>query len=553
MLRLMVAWVVVNGLLMAPGWLGAAVAEQPFPGWIALESALLVGVLALLPKRPWVLGLAALAALGTLLTAIVAFADLVFQVSLARSLNLFIDVELLRAVWDLAVGNVGVPLTVVAAVVIVAMLGLTTLGLTRLLAPSALSGGPVLPRLLPRLGGVALVALFALGLTHETPPAVQDRLATPAVRLLRDQGSQLMLTWRERGAFQAELADRRATYAGLPGLLAKLRGDDVMLTFIESYGMSALADPQFAAVVRPRLDTFAARMAADGVTLATGRVVSSTQGGMSWLAHGTMISGLWLSTEPRYELLMAADRETLVDDFRHAGHRTVAVMPAIARSWPAAKRLRYDRAYTARDIPYEGPPLYWVTMPDQYTWSFVQTDIREKRGDKPLFIETAMVSSHAPWVPTLPLVPWERIGHGAAFEPFRQEGHPPEELWVDTDALRANYATSLDYSLHAMAEWAERYLDDRTLLIVLGDHQAAPWVTGSLDPGVPVHVLARDPALVQPFLDWGFEPGAVPRMDQPERRMDQFRDWFVRAYSDPHAPTRAPSPPATDTAAEEPR
>jgi hypothetical protein len=101
-----------------------------------------------------------------------------------------------------------------------------------------------------------------------------------------------------------------------------------------------------------------------------------------------------------------------------------------------------------------------------------------------------------------------------------------------------------------MASWVLRYLDDHTLLIALGDHQAAPWVTGSADPTVPVHVFAKNPALVQPFLDWGFKKGAYPADDQVERRMDQFRDWFVHAYSDPNAaPLHAPAGTSADSTA----
>jgi hypothetical protein len=495
------------------------------------------------------MALTGLCAFGILFLTIVGFADVVFQVSLARSLNLFIDVKLLRAVYDLAVGNIGLALTIVSMVVIVLLVVGVTLGLTRLLAPSQVQSGSALRRFAPRFAALALIVLFALGVTDQTPPQIQSHLGTPAFHLASDQGSQLMLTWRERGAFKAQLVDRRASYAALPGLLSRLRADDVMLTFIESYGMSAIEDKDFAKVIRPRLDSMAAQMDSAGITMVTGRLVSATQGGMSWLAHGSMISGLFLSSNPRYELLMATDRETLVDDFRHAGHRTVAVMPAIARDWPEGKRLRYDEVFTASEIPYKGPPMYCVTMPDQYTWSFLQHQIREKPAAKPLFMETAMVSSHAPWVPVLPLLPWNAIGDGRAFEPYRQEGHPPEELWVDTDKLRANYAQSLDYSLQAMASWVATYLDDHTLLIVLGDHQAAPWVTGSADPTVPVHVFARDPALVQPFLDWGFAKGAYPAPNQVERRMDQFRDWFVHAYSDPSAaPLHAPTAPVDSAA-----
>jgi hypothetical protein len=48
---------------------------------------------------------------------------------------------------------------------------------------------------------------------------------------------------------------------------------------------------------------------------------------------------------------------------------------------------------------------------------------------------------------------------------------------------------------------------------------------------VPVHVIARDPAILEPFLDWGFVPGGRPDRAAAAPRMDEFRDWFVRAYS----------------------
>jgi hypothetical protein len=547
MLRLTLAWVIVNGLLMAPWWVSNAVENSPDPGWIALESALLVGLMALLPRRRWTMALGFVLAFAVLVTTVFAFGNVVFQVSLARSFNLFIDIGLLRAVWDLSIGNAGLPMTIFAILVILIVIGSMTLGLGKLLAPLDLEGRPPLPRLAPRLAGVTLIALVALGLTHQATPAVQKRLGTPVLGLVREQGGLLLLTWRESGRFRAELASRTASYAGTPQLLGKLRDKDVLLTFIESYGVSAIEDTMLAAVVRPRLDSFAAHMAAAGIHMVTGSLISPTQGGQSWLAHGTAISGLWLASQPRYEMLMAGDRETMVDDFRHAGHRTVALMPAIVRRWPEGERLRYDKVFTAQDIPYEGPPLYWVTMPDQFTWSFLQHGVREALPGKPLFVETALVSSHAPWVPTLPMVAWEKIGNGAAFAPFRQEGHPPEELWIDTDQLRTNYSRSLDYALQATDGFAERYLDDHTLLIVLGDHQAAPWVTYSSNPAVPVHVLTRDPALIEPFVAWGFQAGAFPAPFQPERRMDQFRDWFVHAFSGEPAPAAAADSTDVDT------
>jgi len=46
-------------------------------------------------------------------------------------------------------------------------------------------------------------------------------------------------------------------------------------------------------------------------------------------------------------------------------------------------------------------------------------------------------------------------------------------------------------------------------------------------------VISGDPNLVEPFVAWGFARGALPHPDQPPRRMDVFRDWFVHAFSRP--------------------
>jgi hypothetical protein len=293
--------------------------------------------------------------------------------------------------------------------------------------------------------------------------------------------------------------------------------------------MAALEDPELASVVVPELETMGSTLSAAGLHVASGRFVSPTVGGQSWYAHGTVLSGLWLTSQQRWDLLIRSTRETLVDDFRRAGYRTATVMPAITMPWPEAVRLGYDEIYTRPSIPYAGPPFYWVTMPDQFTWSFVADVLGREPG--PTFLEVGMVSSHAPWTPVLPLLDWDDVKDGAAFEPYRREGHPPEELWWDLAALRAGYARSMAYSIAAMAEFAERFLDERTILVVFGDHQAAPWVTGAEGPDVPAHVIARDPASLEPFLRWGFSPGVRPPAGPAPRRMDEFRAWFVSAYS----------------------
>jgi hypothetical protein len=320
-----------------------------------------------------------------------------------------------------------------------------------------------------------------------------------------------------------------------PGLLGRLGGRDVILAFVESYGSTAIDDPRYAPVVRPRLEAMDSILATKGLHVRTGRLEAPSQGGMSWLGHGSVLSGLWLDNQLRYDLLLASDRTTLVDDFQAAGYRTVALMPAITLAWPEGERFGYDEIYARADIDYAGPPLNWVTMPDQFTWSFLQESIRGRGGDeRPLFAELGLISSHAPWTPILPLLEdWEAIGDGALFQRWADAGERPEELWKDGERVREHYAMSVAYAVDVVGSWAARFVDENTLLIALGDHQPAPLITGEDAPRtVPVHVISGDPALLAPFETWGFAPGVLPDPAATAVRMDDFRPWFLRAFSD---------------------
>ena len=107
---------------------------------------------------------------------------------------------------------------------------------------------------------------------------------------------------------------------------------------------------------------------------------SPTVGGQSWLAHGTLESGLWLDDQTRYQTLIQSERLTLTRAFARAGYRTIALKPAITRPWPEGERLGFARIYGAADLGYAGRPYDWVTMPDQYTLAVLERAERAARG-----------------------------------------------------------------------------------------------------------------------------------------------------------------------------
>jgi hypothetical protein len=72
---------------------------------------------------------------------------------------------------------------------------------------------------------------------------------------------------------------------------------------------------------------------------------------------------------------------------------------------------------------------------------------------------------------------------------------------------------------------------DDLVVIMVGDHQPAPVVTGP-DAGrdVPITVLTGDPALLDRVRDWDWTRGLRPADDAPVWRMDVVRDRILTAF-----------------------
>lgn len=526
-LSLLLALLVVNALLLAPqwllvGWWGSS--------WIAFESACIVGLFAIVPRTRWSMHLASVAAATLVLVSMVGFADTVARHSLGRPLNLYLDLVLASAVYRLLSGVLGIGLSLLLLVGIVVSTCLTTWLIASLLS----SVRPSNLKQLPSTVAVGVITLSIFAFTRGTSSSSEQHITWPAVRTVMSQARHGLRMLTEQRVFSAEVNAAPSNYANVPGLLDRLRGRDVLIAFVESYGVSAIDDPRYSSVLRPRLDELTRRIADAQLSLATGKLLAPTQGGQSWFSHLSLVSGLWVDNQLRYDLLLASGRETLIDDFHRAGHRTVALMPANTLAWPEGERLGYDEILARRDISYAGPPLNWVTMPDQFTWSFLENNVRvSDRDQRPLFAELGLISSHAPWTPILPVLDnWDSIGDGKIFETWRDAGERPQDLWRDYERVRKHFALSLDYAINVIIGYAERYVDEQTLLIVLGDHQPAPLITGdNASRAVPVHIISGDPTLIEPFLRWGFATGGLPDTTRPILGMDAFRDWFVRAFS----------------------
>ena len=115
------------------------------------------------------------------------------------------------------------------------------------------------------------------------------------------------------------------------------------------------------------LDAGTGQLQAAGFSARSAFLTSPTFGGISWLAHSTLQSGVWVDSQRRYDQLVASDRFTLSDAFKRAGWRTVGDVPSNDRAWPQGTSFyHYDKLYDRRNVGYRGPTFAYASMPDQY-------------------------------------------------------------------------------------------------------------------------------------------------------------------------------------------
>lgn len=518
----MLAWaVVLNLLLIAPLWLRFGFEDGA--RWLAWEAWLLVMLFALLPDRRISRILRWIVVVLLLLALLLGFGDSATYQVLGRPLNVYFDTNLLSSSFHLLEGNLGRLSALLAVLAAVLVLALLSLLLTRSLQPGrAHSGGS---RTVAAALMTLAVVLAVLEIQHQR---LVPFARTPAWDSLSFQIEQVRSARQARRDFAAA-----APSSPRPASPLKALADtDVLLIFVESYGATVLDLERFRSIVVPTLEAGEGRLRAAGLHMASGLLEAPIRGGQSWLAHATTLSGRWIDNQLWYRLLLESYHNTLIDDFRATGHHTMAVMPAITMAWPEGRQQGFDRIHAARDLGYAGPPLNWVTMPDQFTLDRFHRSLRPN-APRPLFAQIALISSHAPWTPILELEDdWEAIGDGSLFERWRDFGDPPPVLWQDMERVRDHYAMSVDYAMQVSLEWAARFLGEDTLLILLGDHQPALVITGPDASGaVPIHVISRNPALIEPFRRRGFIDGLIPDYPAPAPRMDLLRDWLHEDFS----------------------
>ena len=508
---------------------------------LPIEGFVAIGLVLLLPGR-WKRIAAGVLGGGLALLTIEKFIDMGFHATLSRPFDPVLDWVLFddaQSFLEDSAGRSGAIGALIAVILLVlAVLALMSLAAIRITKVAdrhrRASFGTALT------GTAVWVVLLVLGVqVFGTIPVA----ARSSAMYVWDRAKMIKGGLRDEKAFE-KLAATDA-FAGVPGdqLLTGLRGKDVMVFFVESYGRSAIEDPALNPGTTEVLAEGTATLKRAGYTSKSGWLGSPTAGGGSWLAHSTLLSGLWIDKQNRYRNLTSSNRLTLTSAFKKAGFDTMSVMPGATRAWPEGNFYGYDKVYDSRNTGYQGPAFSWAPQPDQYTLSWFEKNVHGPAHD-PMFVEMPLVSSHTPWAPLPQFIDWDDVGDGSVYKQIQAEGKKPRQVWKDPVKLRREYARSIQYTLTTVVSWLELYGNENTVMVFLGDHQPSPLIVGDgASHDVPITILAKDKTVMAKTSSWGWTDGIKPDPKAPVWPMDQFRDRFMTTFGPSGDVSRVLAPP----------
>jgi hypothetical protein len=199
-------------------------------------------------------------------------------------------------------------------------------------------------------------------------------------------------------------------------------------------------------------------------------------------------------------------------------------------NWPERVFYGYQKGYDRPSLDYHGTQFSYAPIPDQYTLSQLHR-YEFGPGHKPVMAEVTMVSSHTPFTPRPRMLDWDKLGDGSVYSrPENRLGPSPKS--VIGAGKEAVYRDSIAYSLTTLISYLRTYGDPNTVLLFLGDHQAAPGIVGGqASHDVPMTIVAKDPAVLDRISGWGWTDGLRPGPGTPVWRMDTFRDRFLAAFA----------------------
>lgn len=312
--------------------------------------------------------------------------------------------------------------------------------------------------------------------------------------------------------------------------LAALGGADVMLMPLESLGAITYDDPEMRTALQAARERFEQDLRDGGYRVVSAFLKSPTFAGGSDLAHLSLLSGIDLTDPMRHDVLLTTRRETLITLFRSQGYQTFGVYPGVFWPWPERAFYRFDQYVDGPALDYQGPPIGFWKIPDQFSAAQLERLYPRDARAKPRFTFFPTITTHLPFSPVPPFQPdVQRLLTAQPYDAEEvQRVLAQRPNWTQ---MRPDYVRMVEYGYRWLGAHLREGSGREAFYIFVGDHQPAASVTGEgASWDVPVYLVSRQERLLQRFVRLGYQPGVHPRRDALGGLHD-LTDHLLQAFS----------------------
>ncbi|MFP4561702.1 MAG: sulfatase-like hydrolase/transferase [Spirochaetia bacterium] len=303
---------------------------------------------------------------------------------------------------------------------------------------------------------------------------------------------------------------------------------DIYLFVIESYGHTVFTNPAHYKRLAEFYRDINEKLSDAGFAVYTTVYESTTFGGTSWLADSSLITGIKIDTQAKFNTVLEEGTRNLTHILGEKGYTTVFSSPATKAIPDDQKRFySFSRFVLSDDFGYQGPYFVFGDMPDQFQINHIRKNVLPEL-ESPLFIEFMLVSSHVPWNYIPPVIEdWSRIDDGSIYYD-RSRNTFYDNSWAMGSELFEGYTHSIRYVLDVITDYLANYITGDDLVILVGDHQPKfPLSEEDAGFGVPLHIISRNRDYLKPFSRFGYVTGFIPLEGEVFYGLESFLGHFL--------------------------
>ncbi len=313
------------------------------------------------------------------------------------------------------------------------------------------------------------------------------------------------------------------------GAFSRLGNRNVLMFIVESYGFTTYSKPAHFKPLQKTFKEVEDQLTSSGYYIFSSFITSPVIGGLSWLADATLLTGIKIDSQQKYDALLRSETRSLPSILKRAGYYTLIAAPGTVHGDWEEGRLFYSfqESRLGWDYGYKGPMFSFVPVPDQYAIYFIQNKILKEDRDRPYFVLYTLVSSHGPFnkIPAY-IEDWEKLNDGSIY--YNSHILYFDNDWISGKQYDEGYVAAIRYVLTVLSGYLTGFIEDDTLIIVVGDHQPKFPVTVRGAPfSVPIHFISRDKSLLEPLTRHGYTRGLIPDKNLTHRGMETFLNTFL--------------------------